>query len=236
MIQGRRILAIIPARGGSKGVPRKNIRLLGEKPLLAWTIHEANKSKYIDRLILTSEDEEIIKVAHNYGLEVPFRRPADLALDCTPGIDPVIHAIETLTEKYDFVVLLQVTSPLRTVVDIDNCIEKLVRNDAKACVAVTEADNSPYWMYKVGEGSKLKPLFADEKFTRRQELPQVYSINGAVYVASCDWLIKNKDFITNETIAYVMPPQRSLDIDTELDFAIVEHLIKNQLLPSPGVE
>ncbi len=114
MIAGKTVLAIIPARGGSKGVPRKNIRLLAGKPLIVWTIDEAKKSKYIDRFILSSEDDEIIKIAREYGCEVPFKRPIELAQDDTPGIEPVIHAINTLEDKYDYVVLLQPTSPLRT--------------------------------------------------------------------------------------------------------------------------
>lgn len=142
-----KILAIIPARGGSKGVPRKNIRELAGKPLIAWTIEEAKKSKYIDRLILSTEDDEIIEVAKQYGCEVPFKRPIELAQDDTPGIDPVLHAIEQCP-GYDYVVLLQPTSPLRTVDDIDGCIEQLLSSDGtNFCVSVTEPEKSPYWMY-----------------------------------------------------------------------------------------
>lgn len=123
-----KILAIIPARGGSKGVPRKNIRDLAGKPLIAWTIEEAKKSKYITRLILSSEDEEIIEAAKKYGCEVPFVRPIELAQDNTPGIEPVLHAIEKCP-GYDYVLLLQPTSPLRTVEDIDGCIEFLLNKN-----------------------------------------------------------------------------------------------------------
>jgi CMP-N,N'-diacetyllegionaminic acid synthase len=128
MFEGKTILAIVPARGGSKGVPRKNIRLLAGKPLIAWTIDEAKKSRYIDRLILSSEDDEIIEVAREFGCEIPFKRPDELAQDDTPGIESVIHAINTLEEKYDFVVLLQPTSPLRTVEDIDGLYSPLHNN------------------------------------------------------------------------------------------------------------
>lgn len=226
MIAGKTILAIIPARGGSKGVPRKNIRLLAGKPLIAWTIEEAKKSKYIDRLILSSEDEEIIEVAKKYGCEVPFKRPIELAQDDTPGIEPVIHAINTLEGTYDYVVLLQPTSPLRTVEDIDGCIQQCIINELPACISVTEAQQSPYWMYKLDEDMRLNPLVQyDGEVNRRQDLPKVYVLNGAVYVAKSEFIIENKSFLTEESVGYRMPAENSVDIDTEMDFAYCEWLI-----------
>ncbi len=221
MIDGKSVLAIIPARGGSKGVPRKNIREAGGKPLIAWTIEEAKKSKYIDRLILSSDDAEIIQVAQSWGCEAPFVRPAELAQDDTPGIDPVLHAMEILPE-YEIVVLLQTTSPLRSVADIDACIEQCMTNQANACVSLTQAEQSPYWMYTVGTGGEMQPLIpTSQVFARRQDLPQAYILNGAVYVARRDWLRQSKTFLTGETLGFVMPPERSLDIDTELDLQIL---------------
>lgn len=220
-----KILAIIPARGGSKGVPRKNIRELAGKPLIAWTIEEAKKSKYIDRLILSSEDDEIIEVAKRYGCEVPFKRPIELAQDDTPGIDPVLHAIEQCP-GYDYVVLLQPTSPLRTVEDIDGCIEKLLHNDADFCVSVTEPEKSPYWMYKL-EDEKIVPLLPrDGIITRRQDLPKCYVLNGAVYVADANVLLKSKSFLTEKTTAYLMGNESSYDIDTLNDFYICEFILE----------
>lgn len=228
MIKRKSVLAIIPARGGSKGVPGKNIRNLAGKPLIAWTIEEAKKSKYIDRLILSSENEEIIKVAKEYGCEVPFVRPAELARDETPGSDPVIHAINTIPEKYDYVVLLQPTSPLRTVVDIDGCIEHCVEKNVPACVSVTEAQQSPYWMYIVNKQMKMQPFLEyPGEINRRQDLPQVYVLNGAVYVAEYEFLKEHKSFVTLETLAYLMPTERSIDIDSELDFSYCEWLISS---------
>lgn len=226
MIAGKTVLAIIPARGGSKGVPRKNIRLLAGKPLIAWTIEEAKKSKYIDRLILSSEDEEIIEVAKKYGCEVPFKRPIELAQDDTPGIEPVIHAINTLEGTYDYVVLLQPTSPMRTVEDIDGCIQQCIINELPACISVTEAQQSPYWMYKLDEDMRLNPLVQyDGEVNRRQDLPKVYVLNGAVYVAKSEFIIENKSFLTKESVGYRMPAENSVDIDTEMDFAYCEWLI-----------
>ena len=226
MINGKSVLAIIPARGGSKGVPRKNIKEVGGKPLIAWTIEEAKKSKYIDRLILSSENDEIIAVARQWGCEVPFVRPMELARDDTPGIEPVLHAIETLPEKYDYVVMLQPTSPLRKAGDIDGCIECCIQNGAPACVSVTQPDHNPYWMFAIGKEGQLKPLIAAKPLiSRRQNLPKVYALNGAVYVARREWLKEKRNFVSEETLAYVMDRERSLDIDSEYDVVVFTCLI-----------
>ncbi|MEI4769607.1 acylneuraminate cytidylyltransferase family protein [Psychrobacillus sp. FJAT-51614] len=220
-------LAIIPARGGSKGIPRKNIKELAGKPLIAWTIEEAKKSKYINRIILSSEDAEIIEVAKRYGCEVPFIRPVELAQDNTPGIDPVIHAIERCP-GFDYVVLLQPTSPLRTVEDIDGIIETLLNKEANFCVSVVEPNQSPYWMYNLNENGRMDPVIKQANFAvRRQDLPNVYSLNGAVYVANVEKLKVENSFITNETVGYVMPRERSFDIDTEVDFYLCEQMLRN---------
>lgn len=224
-----KILAIIPARGGSKGVPRKNIRNLAGKPLIAWTIDEAKKSRYIDRVILSSEDEEIIEVAKKYGCDVPFIRPLELAQDDTPGIVPVLHAIEQCP-GYDYVILLQPTSPLRTVADIDGCIEYLFKKQAKICVSVTDVDKSPYWMFVIDNG-QMKPLIRqDELITRRQDSPSVYALNGAIYVAKIDVLLETNNFLTDYTLAYKMDKENSYDIDTITDFEICEMIkLKSEL-------
>jgi CMP-N,N'-diacetyllegionaminic acid synthase len=229
VIAGKTILAIIPARGGSKGVPRKNTRILAGKALIAWTIEAAKKSKYIDRLILSSENEEIIQVAKDWGCEVPYKRPIELARDDTPGIESVIHAINTLGEKYDFVVLLQPTSPLRTVEDIDGCVQHCIMTESPACVSLTEAQQSPYWMYNLDDDMKLKSFVQNgEIINRRQDLPKVYVLNGAVYVAESGFIMEHKSFLTDETAGYIMSGENSVDIDTELDFAYCEWLINRK--------
>lgn len=221
MIRGQSILAIIPARGGSKGIPKKNIRNFAGKPLIAWTIQEAGKSKYLDRFILSSEDREIIRVAKTWGCEVPFVRPVELAGDDTPGIEPVIHAINNIGRHYDYVVLLQPTSPLRTAGDIDCCIQFCIRKNAPCCVSVSQASKNPYWMYTLTGQQKLSPVLKTKSsIDRRQDLPAVYLPNGAVYVAQTSYLLEARTFITEETVAYIMPENRSWDIDTELDFLI----------------
>ncbi|MEK3994162.1 acylneuraminate cytidylyltransferase family protein [Psychrobacillus sp. FSL K6-2365] len=226
MIDNKKVLAIIPARGGSKGVPRKNIRNLAGKPLIAWTIEEAKKSMYIDRLILSSEDNEIIETAKDYGCDIPFVRPVHLAKDTTSGIEPVLHALREI-EGYDYVVLLQPTSPLRIVEDIDGCLENLIETKSPACVSVKEPMNSPYWMYTLNSEEKMVPLIEQDSLTkRRQDLPDVYALNGAVYVAEVNWLKQSKSFLTSDTVVFIMPNNRSHDIDTEDDFLWCEWLMR----------
>ncbi len=226
MIQGKKVLGIIPARGGSKGVPGKNIRVVAGKPLIAWTIEEAKKSKYLDRLILSSEDAEIIEVAIDLGVDVPFVRPAELAQDDTPGIEPVLHAVREVPD-YDYLVLLQPTSPLRTVEDIDQCLETCLALGAPACVSVTAPDKSPYWMYTLSADKRMKPLLTSESYASRQALPAVYALNGAVYVAEIGWFMLKKCFVSEETVAFEMPKEHSVDIDTESDLKFFE-LIKTR--------
>ncbi|MBO8161753.1 MAG: acylneuraminate cytidylyltransferase family protein [Thermosipho sp. (in: Bacteria)] len=223
------VLAFIPARGGSKGVPKKNIRLLAGKPLIAYSIEQAKESKYISRIIVSTESEEIAEIAREWNAEV-IKRPEELARDETPTIDTIIHALDYLKkeENYtpDIVVLLQPTSPLRTSEDIDSAIELFLNiQDCLSLVSVTEFDHPPFWAIKI-EDNLLKPLFGKEYFRmRRQELPKAYRPNGAIFISTPKVLRKYKTFYTPKTIAYIMPPERSVDIDTEFDFLLAEFLI-----------
>lgn len=222
MVSDLKVLALIPARGGSKGVPRKNIRPLCGKPLLLWSLEAARASRYLDRVVLSSEDPEIVETARQAGLEVPFLRPPELARDDTPGVEPVLHALDLLP-GYDLVVLLQPTSPFRSGGDIDRCIERLVESGAPCAVSVTRPEKSPYWMYTMGPESRLAPLLpTPEGFSRRQDLPEVYALNGAVYVARTEWLRATRSFLTPETVGCVMTREHSVDIDSEEDFALCE--------------
>jgi N-acylneuraminate cytidylyltransferase len=228
VIENKSVLAIIPARGGSKGVPRKNIRDVAGKPLIAWTIEEANKSRYIDRLVVSTDDQEIADIAMQWGGDVPFMRPDELAQDDTPGIAPVIHMLTTIQPAYELVVLLQPTSPLRTVEDIDGAINLMIARKANACVSVVEPDKSPYWMYSLTRSGKLLPLLSGN-YACRQDIPSVYALNGAVYVAEINWLISMQTFITEETVAFIMPKERSIDIDTNIDLILANELLSNQI-------
>ncbi|MCA1012701.1 cytidylyltransferase domain-containing protein [Halobacillus halophilus] len=228
MIKGKKVLGVIPARGGSKGVIRKNIRKISGKPLIAWTIEEAQKSIFIDRLIVSSEDWGIIHVATEWGAEVPFVRPRELALDETPGIAPVLHALEEI-EGYDYIVLLQPTSPLRKAEDIDQCLMTCINNQANACITVVETSKHPDWMYYQNQDYSLTPVLPGDRSVRRQDQRPAYAVNGAVYAAKVEWLKKTKDFYKEgETISYVMSQERSYDIDTYLDFTICEFLLSER--------
>lgn len=226
MLGNRSVLGIIPARGGSKGLPRKNILPMLGKPTLAWTIEAARASRLLDRLILSSEDPEIMAVAREWGCDVPFVRPMALAADDTPGIAPVLHALQALPERYDYVVLLQPTSPLRTAGDIDGCIEACVASGAPACVSISPASTPPEHFRRMDAQGHLHPLLDDEGADRRQDYPRAYVLNGAVYVARSDFLLQAKTFFTPETIGYIMPAERSPDIDSGMDFIVCEALLQ----------
>lgn len=231
MFRNKKILAIIPARGGSKGVPRKNIKLLNGKPLISYSIRAALKSKFIDRVIVSTDDKEIAEVAKRYKAEVPFLRPAELAQDTSPTLPVLQHAINFLKNeenyKIDFVVLLQPTTPLMLASDIDSAIEKLVQTKTNSCVSVCEISERPEWMY-VFKGSKIKPFIQiNEKTGRRQDLPKTYRLNGAVYVIKKDVLMKKNKIIDKDNLsAIIMPIERSVDINEPVDFPIIEAIIK----------
>lgn len=225
MINGKKVIGIIPARGGSKGIPKKNIKALNGKPLIAWTIDEAQKSIYIDKLIVSSDDDEIINLSRQFGAEVPFKRPLKLAQDDTPGIDPVLHALGYFPE-YDYIVLLQPTSPLRSVQDIDNALELCVNGGFNFCVSVVESSASLYWMYRINEEGCLSSIFSSKEIPyQRQKAPITYELNGAVYVARIYSLSKTKSFLTEDTVPFVMPKERSVDIDSIDDFKYCEFLL-----------
>lgn len=219
---------LIPARGGSKGIPRKNIKLIAGKPLIAWTIEAALRSALLDAVVVSTDDPEIAEVARRAGAQVPFMRPAELAQDQTPGLDPVLHALAQLPQ-YDAVLLLQPTSPLRTTEDIDACLRLAVQRRAPSVVSVSEPDMHPYWTYRLTEGQTLERLVAAAPVARRQDLPAVVAVNGALYFAEADWLRRSSGFVGAETLAYAMPRERSIDLDTPLDWKFAELLLKEQM-------
>lgn len=212
------VLALITARGGSKGLPRKNVLSAGGKPLIAWSIEASLQSKVISHVVLSSDDDEIIDTAKAWGCSAPFRRPAELANDTATSIDVVLHALDQLPE-YQYIVLLQPTSPLRTAADIDEAFALMLSLGAPSCVSVCEAEESPYWMFRLNRDKKLERLLREENVaTRRQDLPPVYVLNGAIYIAQVEWLRESKSFLGEGCVAYVMPKERSLDIDNLEDF------------------
>jgi CMP-N-acetylneuraminic acid synthetase len=225
------ILALIPARGGSKGIPRKNIKTFCGKPLIAWTIEPILKSNVCCRVVVSTEDHEIASIAKSFGADVPFIRPLELALDSTPGIDPVLHAISNL-ENYDWLLLLQPTSPLRTVEDIIGIIEFANNSGGSSFVSVNESNVHPFSTYKIGEDNLMKPLFKDKPYSCRQDLPKVYAPNGALYLVKTSSLLRYQAFINELTAGYIMPKSRSIDIDEELDWDIAEALMLKKMMTS----
>ena len=222
------LLSLIPARGGSKGIPRKNIRKLSGKPLIAWSIEAAQKSSFVDRIVVSTDDEEIAIIARSYGAEVPFLRPTELSRDDTPGIAPVLHALEQFPEV-EQILLLQPTSPLRTTADIDGIVKMFREVQAPAAVSICESSKHPNWMFSCGKDGTLSPFTDNPIATLRQDLPKVYTLNGALYLAKTDWIQQNRSFLSPETLGYVMPPERSADIDTLLDWEWVELLMSKKL-------
>lgn len=231
MLKGKTILAIIPARGGSKRIPGKNIKLLAGKPLLAWTIETAKKCKLIDRLIVSTDSPEIAKVAQKYGAEIPFLRPKNLATDKATTRDVVKHAIIFLQKKEgflpDLIVLLQPNSPFLQPEDIELAILQIEKTKSNSCFSVKKISERPEWMY-TKQGEKAKPFLASKfNLKQSQALPEIFVVNGAVYVVKTEFLLKNNEIVDlKNTSVIAMPKERSIDIDTPFDFTIAALLAK----------
>ena len=218
-------IALIPARGGSKGITRKNIKLFCGKPLIYWTIKIALENKYIDRIIVSTEDQEIAEISKGLGAEVPFLRPFELAKDDTPGIAPVLNTLDNMPNVKD-VLLLQPTSPLRRSLDIDQIFKLRQIRGVESAVSLSLATRHPYLFHTIDESHKIKPLILDSKIKPRQQLPKFYTINGALYLSTRNSIEKYQNLITPDTVGYIMPQRNSMDIDTELDWIISEHLME----------
>jgi CMP-N-acetylneuraminic acid synthetase len=220
-------LALIPARGGSKGIPRKNVRVFSGRPLIEWTIDAARKSDVPARVVVSTEDPEIAAISRRAGAEVPFTRPARLALDESTAIDVVLSALDWFEEHErwipETVLLLQPTSPLRSADDLRGAAQRLVASGADAVVSVQRAQENPFWMKTTDDAGRLHNLL-EAPSLRRQDLPSVYLLNGAIYLTKTAALRQHRSFSPPDTVAYVMPIERSVDIDTEADWQCAESL------------
>ena len=228
------IVAVITARGQSKGIPDKNIRPLAGKPLIAWTIEAAGKSKLLDRIIVSTDDQRIAKVAQDYGAEVPFVRPSELALDNTPHIDVMIHALNWLEAQPEgecpYVMLLQPTVPFRTAEDIDAAIQLAAAKQAPAVISVCEVERHPYIMKRVLEDGTMSDFLpSDIPYLRRQALPLCYALNGAIYLVRPALLRREKTFCPKGAYAYIMPPERSLDIDSPWNLQVADLIMRDKI-------
>jgi CMP-N-acetylneuraminic acid synthetase len=226
-------LGIIPARGGSKAIPRKNLALLANKPLLAWTVEVALESASLDRLVISTDDPEIVEVGKRLGAEAPFLRPTELATDTSTSMDVILHALRWFAdnENYrpDYVLLLQPTSPLRTVTDIREPISLALAKHADSVVSVCETHQHPLWMKGVNDEGRLIDLYPQSAApTRRQDLSPVFALNGAIYLALRTVLLSERTFISDRTYAYVMPENRSLDVDTPWDLYLANLILNDR--------
>lgn len=225
------IVGLITARGGSKGIPRKNVRLLAGKPLIAWTIEAARAAHRVDRILVSTDSHEIADVAIQYGAEVPFVRPPELALDNTSHLDVALHALQWIKNNQyaeaDYLVTLQPTSPLRIASDIDGAVDLAMRTDADAVIGVCESESHPYLMHRRADNGVLTPFVTSNiQYLRRQDLPLAYRINGAVYVHHVQRLKATRVWFPPNAVGYVMPNERSLDVDTEWDLKLVDFLLR----------
>lgn len=235
MINNKRVLAIIPARGGSKGLPGKNIKEFYNKPLIAWSIKHGLDCDYIDTVLVSTDSKEIADIAKEYGAFVPFLRPNDLSNDSASTIDVLLHAINYLEKSgdvYEYIVLLEATSPLRDVGDISGAIEKLLANPESECiVGVTKAEAShPAFLFSV-EGSLIKPITGQSpNGLRRQDLIEdYYYLEGSVYVSSVDALKEYKSFYHDKTAPWVVDRYKAIEIDELSDFIMAEALMKSKV-------
>jgi CMP-N,N'-diacetyllegionaminic acid synthase len=228
MLYDKKILAMIPARGGSKGVPHKNILEVAGKPLMAWTIESALFSRYVDRVIVSTDDEEIAIIARQWGAEVPFIRPPEYAGDDVPLTAPALHAIEKIP-GFDYLVTLQPTTPLRNAPVLDSCLDFAISRGLLACASMTEPTQKPYWMYRIMGDGTIDPLMK-EQYPSRQLFPPYHTLNGAIYLVSVEWFIKTKTFLSRETRAFLMSQMDSIDVDTELDLEIADYLLRRYRL------
>lgn len=232
MYKDKKIVCVIPARGGSKGLPGKNIKKLLGKPLIAYSIEQARGSKYIDKVIVSTDSKRIAGLARRLGAQVPFLRPSRLAGDKSSTIDVLLHAIEWLEKRekftFDILVLLHVTSPLRSVEDIDRSIELLFKKNTGNVFSVTEAHKNPYFnMVEFNKSGKVS-LIKKGSYTNRQGAPKAFDINCSIYVWWKDVLKISKSLFSGMTRIYLMPKERSFDIDDYIDFKIVEMLLINR--------
>lgn len=223
------MLAVIPARGGSKGVPGKNIKELAGKPLIAYTIEAAIASNIFEKVIVSTDSQKIAEVAVNYGAEVPFMRPSEISGDMTSSDDVILHALAFYQQqgtRYDEVCKLQPTSPFRSSKHLQEAYQLFSERHADFLVSVCECEHSPLWAGVIGDDLRLDNFISEEaKRACRQNLPQYYRLNGAIYMGKTNRFYENRSFLGENSVAYVMNQEDSVDIDSLLDFMLAEMLI-----------
>jgi len=227
LINNKRILGLIPARAGSKGIPNKNMALFNGKPLIHWTIVAAQNSIYIDEISVSTDDPTIQSYARAKGCNADILRPCHLATDSASSVDVVVEVLER-QDNFDYVLLLQPTSPLRQSDDIDRCIVMAEQRGLQSLISVTESKEHPFLAYEQLPTGRLSPFVVRDQNTslRRQILPPSFRINGAIYLVEVKWFLENSALVTGESHGYLMPEERSIDIDTQEELDIAEQLLK----------
>lgn len=228
MFKGQKILALIPARGGSKGIKDKNIISINGKPLVAYSIEEGLKSKYVDMVLVSTDSEEIARISKEYGAEVPFLRPSEIAQDTSPTVEAINHALEVVNAERQFhsLILLQPTSPLRTCEDIDKAIELYFETNCEGVVSVREVNETPILMRYINGEGKLKNVVEYDKSIRRQDLPKYYILNGSIYISKISE--ENTADVNKLAIPFIMSKEKSIDIDELADVAKTEQYLKEK--------
>jgi N-acylneuraminate cytidylyltransferase/CMP-N,N'-diacetyllegionaminic acid synthase len=232
MLNGKTFLAIIPARGGSKGLPRKNVKMICGKPLIAWTIEAGLKSKYLDEVMVSTDYRNIADVAKEFGANIPFLRPHYLANDTATSFKVIEHTIDfyrkELNQEFDYVVLLEPTSPLRVTDDIDTAIEMLMNSTAESIVGICRTeDQNPAFLTHKNKNNFISCYEEKEiKVLRRQDISDVYFFEGTIYISEKNALLKKKTFYHNKTIGYEVPKYKSLEIDDIYDFVMVDAIMQ----------
>lgn len=229
MIGDKRVLAIIPARGGSKRFPRKNLAALAGKPLISYSIAAALGSKYVDQVVVSSDDDEVLEVSQNFGATT-IKRPDELSSDSATTFDAIKHAIDSIQQRYGYVVLLQPTSPLRDQNHIDEAIKLLIDRKADAVISVCKMDHSPLWSNILPDDWDMSHFMRNEiKNKRSQDLPTYHRINGAIYICNTERLLEERSFFIKDKIfAYEMEIKKSVDIDEKIDLLLAECLIGDE--------
>lgn len=229
MYRKTKIIAIIPARSGSKGLNDKNIKLLNGKHLIGYTIEAAQKSNIFDRIIVSTDSEKYAQISKKYNADVPFLRSRENSGDTASSWDVVKEVLAKLDEQYDIVVLLQPTSPLRTADDIIGAVELFFKKNAKTLFSACETTHPVFWCNTLDENLSAKDFIKKEYQKPRQMLPKSYVLNGAIYIIKTN-LLNNPDFYSSEGVVYIMDKSHSIDIDENLDFQLAELIIKNKAM------
>lgn len=231
MYKGKKIIAIIPARGGSKGIPQKNITKINDKPLIAFTIDAAMESQFIDRVFVTTDSDEIKNVVQDLNVDVPFLRPDYLATDTSKTIDSILYTLDELgkmNDLYDYVITLQPTQPLRKTKHIDDSIRLIIDNDWQSLASITELDVNPVLIRKFKDNNLLINLVNTKSNVRRQDFVKHYKINGSIYINKIDNLLNKNTSLNDNKHGYLMDAEYDLDIDTPKDLEKFKILINQK--------